>query len=177
MMQDVMRLVLAVSDSLELSIIAKATVVVGLALVAGRTVRHARASVRYIVLASAFGVLVVLPAIVRLMPPLAVSVSLPADADPLPARPFVGEVGEVNHRPSGVSGVSRAPAGWSPDRIATLLRYAWTAVAAMFLVPVAVVLWRLHRLRRGGLPWMRGEPLVRTLAAESGIGRSIDILR
>src|SRR5881296_257970 len=68
MMQDVMRLVLAVSDSLELSIIAKATVVLGLALVAGRTVRHARASVRYIVLASAFGVLVVLPAIVTQMP-------------------------------------------------------------------------------------------------------------
>jgi uncharacterized protein (TIGR03435 family) len=47
----------------------------------------------------------------------------------------------------------------------------------MFLVPVAVVLWRLDHLRRGGLPWMKGEPHLRTLAAQAGIRRTVDILR
>jgi bla regulator protein BlaR1 len=178
MMQDsVARIVLAVSDSLELSIIAKATVVLGLALVTVRIVRRARASVRHVVLASAFGVLVVLPGVVRLLPPVALSVPVSADRNPLPVRPFLGDAGAVTHLPAAVGSMNRAPAAWSPDRIATLLRYAWSALAAIFLVPVAVVLWRLHQLRRGGLSWMKAEPLLRTLAGQAGIQRSIDILR
>src|SRR5262249_27424873 len=63
-----------------------------------------------------------------------------------------------------------------PAWMATLLRSAWIGIAALFLAPVAVVLWRLHQLRRGGLPWRRGELLLRTLAAQAGGRRSIDVL-
>ena len=177
MMPDgVARILLAVSDSIELSIIAKATVVLGLALVAVRSFRHARASVRHVVLASAFGVLVVLPAVVRLLPPVAVSVPVTAPNDrDRPAA--VGGRWCDDHAPSTCA---RRQAG-SCARVARSgrhwLRSAWFAVAALFLVPVAIVLWRLHLLRRGGLPWIEGEPLVRTLAAQAGVRRSIDILR
>jgi bla regulator protein BlaR1 len=177
MMSDgVARIILAVSDSIELSIIAKATVVLGLALVAVRSARDARASVRHVVLASAFGVLVVLPAVVRLLPPVAVWVPVTAPNDPIAPRLLVADGATTTHPPP-VLDVRLAPARLSPDRMSGWLRSAWFAVAALFLVPVPVVLWRLHLLRRTGLPWLKGEQLVRTLAAQAGVRRSIDILR
>lgn len=176
MMPDgVARIILAVSDSIELSIIAKATVVLGLALLAIRSARHARASVRHVVLASAFGVLVALPAVVRLLPPVAVSVPVTAPRDSLAPRLFVVDAAPATQLPL-VLDARRAPTRVSPDRVGTWLRSAWIAIAALFLAPMAVVLWRLRQLRRGGLPWLKGEPLLRTLAAQAGVRRSIDIL-
>jgi bla regulator protein blaR1 len=176
MMPDgVARVLVAVSDSIELSTIAKATVVLGLALVAVRTARHARASVRHIVLASAFGVLVALPAVGRLLPPVAVSVPVTAASVAITPRMFVVDPAPATHLPP-VLDVRRAAARVSPDRIATWLRSAWIAFAVVLLVPVAVVLWRLYLLRRGGLPWVKGEPLLRTLAAQAGVRRSIHLL-
>ena len=67
------RAALTVSGSFELSIIAKATVVLTLALVAVRCARRARASVRHVVLASAFGALLLLPAVVLMLPPFPVA--------------------------------------------------------------------------------------------------------
>ena len=177
MMPDsVVRFILAVSDSIELSIIAKATVVLGLALAAVRSARHARASVRHVVLASAFGVLVVLPAVVRLLPPVPVAVPVTAHGDPIPPRLFLSDPAAAAHLPPVLAAGSHAPTRMSPDWIAMWLRYVWTGIAVVFLVPVAVVLWRLHHLRRGGLPWLKGEPLLRMLAAQAGVRRSIDLV-
>src|SRR6478672_1727283 len=122
MMPDgVARVLVAVSDSIELSIIAKATVVLWLALVAVRTARHARASVRHIVLASAFGVLVALPAVVRLLPPIAVSVPVTAPSAAIAPRLFVVDPAPATQLPP-VLDVRRVPARVPPDRIATWLR-------------------------------------------------------
>jgi bla regulator protein blaR1 len=176
MMPDgVARGLLAVSDSIELSIIAKATVVLGLALLAVRSFRRTRASVRHVVLASAFGVLVVLPAVVRVLPPVAVPVPVTAESDPIPRRLFVVDDAAAPHL-LRVLDVTPAPGRIPPAWMAMSLRSAWIAIAALFLVPVAIVLWRLHQLRRGGVPWSRGEPLLRTLAAQAGVRRSIDVL-
>jgi uncharacterized protein (TIGR03435 family) len=176
MMPDgVARGLLAVSDSIELSIVAKATVVLGLALLAVRSFRHTRASVRHIVLASAFGVLVVLPAVVRVLPPVAVPVPVTAESDPIPRRLFVVD-GVATSRLPPVFDVTASPGRIPPAWMATLLRSVWIGIAALFVLPVAVVLWRLHNLRRGSVPWPRGEPLLRTLAAQAGVRRSIDVL-
>jgi uncharacterized protein (TIGR03435 family) len=176
MMPDgVARVLLAVSDSIELSIVAKATVVLGLALLAVRSFRHTRAAVRHVVLAAAFGVLVVLPAVVRVLPPVPVPVPLTAQSDPIPRRLFVVDGAAAGRLPP-VFDVTPAPRRIPPRWMATFLRSAWIGIAALFLVPVAVVLWRLHQLRRGGLPWRRGELLLGTLAAQAGVRRSIDVL-
>jgi uncharacterized protein (TIGR03435 family) len=176
MMPDgVARGLLAVSDSIELSIIAKATVVLGLALLAVRSFRHTRASVRHIVLASAFGVLVMLPAVVRVLPPVAVPVPVIAVSDPIPRRLFVVD-GAVTSRLPPVFDVTASPGRIPPAWMATILRSVWIGIAALFVLPVAVVLWRLHELRRGSVPWPRGEPLLRTLAGQAGVRRSIDVL-
>src|SRR5580704_19793990 len=65
---------LAAGGSTELSIVLKATVVIALALIGARLARGTRASVRHLVLASAFGVLLVLPVAAVLMPPVAVKI-------------------------------------------------------------------------------------------------------
>jgi beta-lactamase regulating signal transducer with metallopeptidase domain len=119
---------------------------------------------------------VALPAVVRLLPPVAVPVPMTVPNDALAPRLLVTDGATTTHPPP-VLDVRQAPARVTPERVATWLRSAWFAVAALFLVPVAIVLWRLHLLRRGGLPWIKGEPLVRTLAAQAGVRRSIDILR
>src|SRR5262245_8105574 len=176
MMPDgVARGLLAVSDSIELSIIAKATVVLGLALLAVRSCRHTRASVRHVVLASAFGVLVALPAVVQVLPPVAVPVPVMAESDPFPRRLFVVDGAATGHLPP-VFDVTPAPGRIRSVWMATFLRFVWIGIAALFLMPVAVVLWRLHQLRRGSVRWPRGEPLLRTLAAQAGVRRSIEVL-
>jgi len=169
------RVLVAVSDSIELSIIAKATVVLGLALLAVRGFRHTRASVRHVVLASTFGVLVVLPAVVRVVPPVAVPVPVTSESAPIPRRLFVVDGAATNRLPP-VFDIAPAPGRTPPVWMATLLRSVWIGIAALFVLPVAVVLWRLHQLRRGSVPWPRGESLLRTLAAQAGVRRSIDIL-
>jgi len=153
------RVLVAVSDSIELSIIAKATVVLGLALLAVRGFRHTRASVRHVVLASTFGVLVVLPAVVRVVPPVAVPVPVTSESAPIPRRLFVVDGAATNRLPP-VFDVAPAPGRTPPVWMATLLRSVWIGIAALFVLPVAVVLWRLHQLRRGSVPWPRGESLL-----------------
>ena len=100
MMPDgVARIVLTVSDSFELAIIAKATIVLGLALLAVRSARRARASLRHVVMASAFGTLLVLPPVVILLPPVAVAISFEDIRDSAAARPLIGELSRIRHVP------------------------------------------------------------------------------
>src|SRR4029077_14953729 len=108
--------------------------------------------------------------------PIAVSVPVTAPSAAIAPRLFVVDPAPATHLPP-VLDVRQAPARVSPDQIATWLRSAWVAIAALFLAPVAVMLSRLHQLRRGALPWLKREPLVRTLASQAGVGRRIVVRR
>ena len=59
---------------------------------------------------------------------------------------------------------------------ATLLRFLWAAGAMLLLVLLAIELRRLRALRRGGLPWLGQNELIRSLAVTSGVHRSVDVL-
>ena len=170
------RVALTVSDSLELTIIAKATVVLTLALVAVRCARRARASVRHVILASAFGALLLLPAVVLMLPPFPVAVSGATVRGLLFARQI--EVQMLNDRRSMavIDHVRPAASGQPADRSGGLLRSTWTGVALLSLAPVVLALWRLHDLRRRGLPWLKGAPLAREIAVQAGVRRPIDLL-
>jgi bla regulator protein BlaR1 len=175
------RIALDASDAIELSIMLKATFVLGLALLATRLVRRARASVRHALLASAFGVLLALPVVAELLPPLAITV--PASRSE-PLMPYLavrpGETFLYTSYWTGNARSSRPAHGRSllvtPSTLSTLVRAGWFVGAILFLIPVAVALGRLGPLRRRGLPWLKGEPLVREIAAEAGIRRPVDIL-
>src|SRR4051794_5137955 len=68
------QIVLVIGGSTGLSVLAKATTILLLALVALRPARRVPASVRSLVLASTFGILFVLPIAAMIMPPVALEV-------------------------------------------------------------------------------------------------------
>lgn len=170
------RVALTVSGSLELSIIAKATVVLTLALVAVRCARRTRASVRHVILASAFGALLFLPVGVLVLPPAPLVVSAETSRGVLAARQIDVQLNDGRRSITVVDHVRPAASDHPTDRGAALLRSAWSGAVLLCLAPVAVALWRLRDLRRCGLPWLKGAPLAREIAVQAGVRRPIDLL-
>jgi bla regulator protein blaR1 len=60
--------------------------------------------------------------------------------------------------------------------LSNLLLAGWAAGVALFLLPVVVGLWQIRSLRRSGLPWRRGQPVVEALALDAGIYRRVEVL-
>jgi uncharacterized protein (TIGR03435 family) len=170
------RAALTVSDSLELSIIAKATIILTLAIVAVRCARRTRASVRHIILASSFGALLLLPVGVLLLPPAALTVSGAPSRGVLSARQIDIQLSDGRRSITVIDHVRPAASEHPTDRAAGLLRSAWSGVVLLCLAPVALALWRLRDLRRCGLPWLKGAPLAREIALQAGVRRPIDLL-
>src|SRR5262245_43787473 len=93
--------VLAVSSSPELSVLLKGTVLLTLALFAVRMAARARASVRHLVLASAFAALAILPLVIAAAPGLRVGVGV------TPAGPM--QIAATAPTPAAISPPTAAP--------------------------------------------------------------------
>jgi uncharacterized protein (TIGR03435 family) len=169
------RAALTVSGSFGLAIVAKATLVLALALVAAGCARRARASVRHVILASAFGALLLLPVVAQIVPPLPVVVSAVPGRVVLAARQIDLQMVNGRRNMTVVDHV-RPAATLSSARRAGYLRAAWSGLVCLSLVPVALAMWRLRALRRRGLPWLNGAPLAREIAVRAGVNRPIDVL-
>jgi bla regulator protein blaR1 len=152
-----------------LSIVAKATLVMVVALAAVRGARHAPAAMRHLVLASAFAVLAALPWAELAVPSFnLVSIGRPQAA--LALGPIVMAADTV--RPAATAPAPATPArrettGASAPSLAARFAAAWSIGAAICLVPVLITPWRLRRMRRSARPWADGEALVRTLASDA----------
>ena len=136
----------------ELSLLVKVTVVLILALAAAWLGSRRSAAVRSLILACAFGVVLLLPV---------ASLTLPARAIELPATyslPFAGEfpaaVAPVTISPRAVD-IAQAPSSrvWMPSmRVALLL--LWGTGVIVFIAPLTAGLFRLRRVRAHGRPWV-----------------------
>jgi beta-lactamase regulating signal transducer with metallopeptidase domain len=170
------RALLLASGSIELSIVVKATIVLGLGLIGAFLAHRARASVRHVVLATTFGGLLMLPLAVALMPRVVVGVSVAPFSDSMSAP----SAGPYNPRIAGSA--DTLPQTTARERArpavaaATIIRLIWAAGALLFLVPMAAALWRLRGLHRRGRRWLAGEALVRELALACGVRRPLDTL-
>jgi beta-lactamase regulating signal transducer with metallopeptidase domain len=168
---------LVFSNSFELSLVAKATLILvaGLAVIA--LARTAKASARHLVIATLFAALVALPMLIVFVPAMAIDV-------PVATTPTIstGPAGPAERaapaRQATVTEVvktaaERALPGLSLSQWARLL---WGVGAVAFLVPVASALWRLSVIRRTGLPvaWHRAE--LARLADARGVALSIELL-
>ena len=159
----------------ELSLLAKATIVLALTLVAGRVLHRARASVRALVLASAFGVLLVLPFAGAVMP--ARTVELPVSSMPafLVVEEQVAEPSAATASPQdGIITPSAADRVQAPS-LAAIVRLAWAVGAMLFLSPIVLALWRLRQLRLRGVPWLEGRALVADAAGQAGVVRPVAV--
>jgi uncharacterized protein (TIGR03435 family) len=158
----------------ELSIVAKVTIVLAMALMAAWALRGARASMRALLLSSAFGVLLALPAASLLIPerlveiPVAYEETFPLFFDqvqPAPAMPTMTTADE-----------SQVASAWRLPSIVSLVRGAWALMLAGLLARLGIALWRLRGIRRTAVPWMEGQAMADALARDAGIGRRIDIV-
>src|SRR5579885_96208 len=162
---------LAVSHSLPASILAKATIAVALGLVAACMARRRPAAVRHALLTATLGVLLLLPTGAALLPPL--PIGMPVGADQSSSTLPVGLAGiDASASTSTFRAVAHAPGGVSqPSKLTVpdLFLLGWIAGGVICLLPVFAGLWQIHSLRRSGLPWRGGEPLVKRLSAGAGI--------
>jgi beta-lactamase regulating signal transducer with metallopeptidase domain len=162
---------LLLSRSLELSLLAKATIILIAGLAATRFSRTARASVRHLVIASSFAALIALPVWLAGAPTMTIDVPVAASAPPSNAV-----IARSPVTPSASIATSQPHRSW-PDLSATeALRAVWLAGTILFLIPVAAVLWKLSTIRRTGLPvaWARDE--ITRLATERGVSTPVELL-
>jgi uncharacterized protein (TIGR03435 family) len=137
----------------ELSVMAKATIILGAALVGAWLARGSAAAVRALILASAFAVLLAMPLTELLLPLRSVEIPLPAIASEASFPPATARRGEA---PAAV-GRSLVPASSRPvlgrGGIIMLLRGIWLGGVLVVGIRLAIALRRLTRLRRSGEPW------------------------
>jgi bla regulator protein blaR1 len=171
--------VITVGGAAALSLIAKATIITAFAVLAGWLTRHRRAAVRHLIFVAAFAGLALLPAAAAVIPAVPVPVRLPATpvigdtALPAPMNRTVESSMFVGERPSE----SRVGRLTGPALSTfTLLQMVWLVGVIGCLVPVAVGLWQIRRVRRHGLPWREAQITANDLACLAGFGRPIEVM-
>ena len=165
---------LTMSQSIELSIVAKATAIAIAGLIAVRLAAHARASVRHLLLAATFASLLALPLLLIAAPQATIDVPVASTA--APSTPAATVRPSVDVRPAAADAPS-VERRWSLPSVLALARSIWLAGAVLFLAPVAIVWWRLRGLRRTGLPWPNLQHQTHALAAERGMTRPVELMR
>ena len=177
MMPNLSGAALCCRNSFELSLLAKATLILLAGLAVTALARTARASARHLVIATSFAALVALPLLIAVRA---------GDGDRRAGRsaqtPSSRAQRQRRGRPHGGAerGRSRRPA--PPQRalpglsLAQWARVVWVAGAIAFLIPVASALWRLSMIRRTGLPvaWHRAE--LARLADARGVSLPVELL-
>jgi beta-lactamase regulating signal transducer with metallopeptidase domain len=171
MMSSASDLALLLSQSVELSLLMKATLILVAGLVITQLTRTARASARHLVIASVFAALIALPALLAGAPAMTIDVPVtpsPSLTSTIPVAPAAPDI---------VAAVNDARrARWPAVSIGDALRAVWLAGTIVFLIPVASVLWRLSMIRRTGLPtaWRRDE--LTQLARERGVLKPVEVV-
>jgi bla regulator protein BlaR1 len=175
MMNAIGETAIAISDSLALSLVLKATVITALALISARMARNNCASVRHLLLITVFIVLLALPFGALLVPSIPIvvaSVQPTAASMPRAQVPDAVAANTVNAAVAESQTVSRQRS----VPVSTLMLSLWAAGVIVFLLPITAGLWQLRRIRRFGVPWLHGQTVVRELADRVGIKRQIDVV-
>src|SRR6188474_135962 len=167
---------IAIGGSLALSLIVKATLVATGVLTAVRLARRAPASVRHLLLAAGFGVLLALPIASLTVPALELGVPV---TEPVPAVPNTmrGTVDVTvpavsSHDDAGLPQVAPARRFLS---LGMVLLIVWIiGVATVLARVIADVRW-VRRVRRHARPFSRGEAIVAEMPGSSSL-RSTRIL-
>jgi bla regulator protein BlaR1 len=157
------------------TILAKATLVIGVALAGARLAHNSRAAVRHLVLASAFVVLLVLPLASIVAPPVPVAVPVAAATGFVVSPPdAIPEVTAIGSPASADTAAAPALSHWPRPTLSALAAAAWLGGTLIFLLPVSAGLWQMRTLRRAALPWRHAQAIVDRLAHEARIRRRVD---
>jgi beta-lactamase regulating signal transducer with metallopeptidase domain len=167
MMPMIRELMLAVSNSLAASILAKVTLVTTLGLIAAWLARGNRAAVRHVILAASFAALLALPTASLLVSPVRIAVAREPTASPLVPPAAAGDGG-------GSSSIRRRTRHEIP--LYHLLLAGWIAGAAVFVLRIIAGMREVHLLRRSGLAWRDGQAVVDRIMLDADIHRQVEVL-
>lgn len=172
MTDEITGLAVWLSESMELSLLVKATLILAAALMVMRFTRRARASVRHLVMATGFAALIALPLLLAVVPPVTVDI---------PVSGFYGDVSmatiDVPPSPSPLASAIDLPRRVVTEiGVADTLRAIWLAGTILFLIPVAAVLWKLSRIRRTGLPVAWHRDALAQLAQSRGVTKPVELV-
>lgn len=161
------------SQSAELSLIVKATLIVLVALAVVRLARRARASVRHLVIATGFGALLALPALLVVAPPI--TVDLPVSGFYEDDMTTIVDVPPPDPTPLALA-IDTPRRVVQEIGVADTLRAVWLVGTILFLIPVAAVLWKLSAIRRTGLPVAWNRDALAHLAASRGVSTPVELV-
>lgn len=145
-----------------LALLGEVTAVFMLALGGAALAAKGRAALRHLILASAFGIALVLPLAMLVTPTITVELALlPAPAretaEPVTLLPAMPAAPAMDMAPLAVEVIAAsetqppAPAFFLP--LTTWLLAGWAVIALIVLLPVVSGLWHLRRIRHRGKPW------------------------
>jgi beta-lactamase regulating signal transducer with metallopeptidase domain len=173
-MSTLIQVVLFLGGSFELSWLTKVTVLLVLGLIPVVLARRSRASVIHSILFATFASLALLPLVLVAAPGIPFRVVLPTAS----ASVMNAAAGKTSFR----SGTTDAPAysmthpGGTTQLPLRTIDFIWIIGSTLFLIPVAISIWRLRLLRRNGIPWPELRGPVRAKAVEFEIGAGIELL-
>lgn len=151
MMNSASEIALAIGSSLGLAILAKATLATVVAFVVARLCHGSRASLRHLVFAVAFGVLLLLPVAALVMPSVALEVTVASTGDAAPSTTsnrYEALFVSAAETKSSEGDVTQA----NSLSLQGVFGVVWLLGVLIFLTPVASGLWQLRCVRRFGLP-------------------------
>jgi uncharacterized protein (TIGR03435 family) len=157
----------------ELSLIAKATLILVVSLFATRAAHRSRASVRSLILAAAFGLVLVLPIASAIAPARDLQIPNIYATRFLIAEEIVDQRADFG---SAIPSTSAAPAPWRLPSTQVLTRAAWLLGTAATLLPLLLGLWRLRGIRRRSHDWPHGRELVDAMRQSIGMRRSVAVV-
>jgi beta-lactamase regulating signal transducer with metallopeptidase domain len=160
----------------EVSLVVRATAILLVCFAVLRLSRRRAAALRALILTFTFGMLLLLPVAVTVLPAIRVANPFTKAGAAVPRI-----LGRVAPAPVAVAIVARATAP-TPTRAATwstatVLMLIWAAGSVSFAAPVFATVWGATRVRRRSMRWTRGESMARTVLESRGTGRSPDVVR
>lgn len=169
----------ALGSSATLSILFKATIVLMLGLGLAAIAAQARASLRHLIFATTFALLLALPLVVTSGPSLAIEVPVADSAAGIPTSASTIAVSSTAAQQSApaVANAAESFSGISlPSLLPTVLLAIWVGGAFLLIASMLIDLMKVRNLRRHGLPSQSLADLTRTLAREGGVRRRVDVL-
>jgi beta-lactamase regulating signal transducer with metallopeptidase domain len=170
-------LVFALGGSATLAILFKATIVLMLGLGLAAIAVQARASLRHLIFATTFALLIALPLVVTSGPSFAIEVPVDEQAfTMIAAAPAAAISTAAVQLPAAGAAGEPASTGVGLPSLPMLLVGAWFGGAFLLIISMAIDLLKVRNLRRHGLPSQPLTDLTRTLAREGGVRRKVDVL-
>jgi beta-lactamase regulating signal transducer with metallopeptidase domain len=177
MTSTILEAVQTLTNWVELSILAKATVILVMGLSSVRLAGRARASLRHLLLVATFAALLALPLIAIVAPGLTFEIPSPQESNivaPLNAAPTPNTVRPNTNSSPIHPTIEREQ--WSMPSLTTIARSIGIVGAMILLVSLGFDLRRLRRIRKNSLPSLKLRETTRLLATESGVSRNIEVL-